>query len=36
MKEVRLHNRPDEASHHVDDCVVSYIRRDTSTTNELF
>lgn len=27
---------PDNVSHPVDDCVVSYIRRVTSVTNELF
>lgn len=36
MKKVRLHKQPDNALHPVDDCVVLYIRRDTSVTNELF
>lgn len=35
-EKVRLHKRPDSALHPVDDCVVLYIRRDTSVTNELF
>jgi hypothetical protein len=32
---VRLHKR-ENASHPVGDCIVSYIRKDTFVTNELF
>lgn len=35
-EKVRLHKWPDNALHPVDDGVVSYIRRDTSVTNEPF
>jgi hypothetical protein len=35
-EKLTLHKRPDNALHPVDDYVVSYIRRDTSVTNELF
>ena len=35
-EKLRLHKRPDNALHTVDDYVVSDIRRYMSVTNELF